>query len=144
MFINEKNNVNDKFKIVDDVKAERQRKKYERRLDTVEGAINNMYHTRSITDVYGMNLIIKPLNSEELIIAPHETFLKNRLTNIFTNEITTNAIEKINVTPLKEILNKESVQNINDLLLLAKYYENNILNKNYNANLYIKTSVHSD
>lgn len=90
MFINEKNNVNDKFKIVDDVKAQRQRKKYERRLDSVENAINNMYHTRSITDVYAMNLIVRSQHSEELIIAPHETFLKNRLTNIFTNEITTN------------------------------------------------------
>ena len=46
MFTNEKNNVSDKFKIRDDVKEQRQRKKYERRLDTVEGAINNMFHTR--------------------------------------------------------------------------------------------------
>ena len=90
MFTNEKNNVNDKFKVTDDIKAERQRKKYERRIDTVENAINNMYHTRTINDVYAMNLIFKPENSEELIIAPHETLIKNRLTNIFINEITTN------------------------------------------------------
>ena len=83
MFINEKNNVSDKFKIADDIKAQRQRKKYERRLDTVENAINSMYHTRTINDVYAMNLIIKPQNSEELIIAPHETLIKNRLTSLF-------------------------------------------------------------
>ena len=90
MFTNEKNNVSDKFKIRDDVKEQRQRKKYERRLDTVEGAINNMFHTRSITDVYAMNLIVRSQHSDELIIVPNETFIKNRLTNIFTNEITTN------------------------------------------------------
>ena len=90
MFTNEKNNVSDKFKIADDVKAQRQRKKYERHLDTVENAINNMYHTRTITDVYAMNLVVKSQHSDELIIVPNETFIKNRLTNIFTNEITTN------------------------------------------------------
>ena len=90
IFTNEKNNVSDKFKIRDDVKEQRQRKKYERRLDTVEGAINNMYHTRTITDVYAMNLIVKSQHSDELVIIPNETFIKNRLTNIFTNEITTN------------------------------------------------------
>ena len=42
MFTNEKNNVSNKFKIADAVKAQRQRKKYERHLDTVENAINNM------------------------------------------------------------------------------------------------------
>ena len=54
-----------------------------------------MYHTRSISDVYAMNLIVKPQNAEELIIVPHEIFIKNRLTNIFTNEITIIIIIKI-------------------------------------------------
>ena len=89
-FTNEKNNVSDKFKIVDDIKVERQRKKYERHIDTVENAINNMYHIRSINDVYSMNLVVKPQHSDELVIIPNETFIKNRLTTIFTNEITTN------------------------------------------------------
>ena len=89
-FTNEKNNVSDKFKIADDIKAQRQRKKYERNIDTVAGAINNMYHTRTINDVYAMNLIVKPQHSDELVIIPNETLIKNRLANIFTNEITTN------------------------------------------------------
>ena len=85
----EKTNVSDKFKIKDDIKAQRERKKYERKMDTVSSAINNMFHTRTINDVYAMNLIVQ--HKESLIIQPNVTFIKNRLTNIFTNEITNNS-----------------------------------------------------
>lgn len=51
-----------------------------------------------------------------------------------------NKNEKFNIIPLKKILNNESVQNINDLLLLAKYYENNILNKNDKDKEYLKNN----
>ena len=89
IYSEEKANVSDKFKIKDDIKAQRDRKKYERKFDTVFSAINNMFHTRTINDVYSMNMIVQQKDS--LIIQPNETFIKNRLTNIFINEITNNS-----------------------------------------------------
>ena len=89
IYSEEKKNVSDKFKIKDDIKAQRDRKKYERKFDTFSSAINNMFHTRTINDVYSMNMIVQQKAS--LIIQPNETFIKNRLTNIFTNEITNNS-----------------------------------------------------
>ena len=58
-------------------------------MDTVSSAINNMFHTRTINDVYSMNMIVQQKDS--LIIQPNETFIKSRLTNIFINEITNNS-----------------------------------------------------
>ena len=89
IYSEEKTNLSDKFKIKDDIKAQRDRKKYERKFDTVSSAINNMFHTRTINDVYSMIMIVQYKDS--LIIQPNETFIKNRLTNIFTNEITNNS-----------------------------------------------------
>ena len=89
IYSEEKANVSDKFKIKDDIKAQRDRKKYERNMDTVSSAINNMFHTRTINDVYSMNMIVQQKDS--LIIQPNETFIKNRLSNIFINEITNNS-----------------------------------------------------
>jgi hypothetical protein len=85
----EKANVSDKFKIKDDSKAQRERKKYERKMDTVSSAINNMFHTRTLNDLYSMNMIVQKKDS--IIIQPNEAYIKNRLTNIFTNEITNNS-----------------------------------------------------
>ena len=59
IYSEEKTNVSDKFKIKDDIKAQRDRKKYERKFDTVSSAINNMFHTRTINDVYSMNMIVQ-------------------------------------------------------------------------------------
>ena len=89
IYSEEKDKVNDKFRIKDAVAGQRERKKYERKMDTVSSAINNMFHTRTINDVYSMNMIVQ--HQESLIIQPNETFIKNRLTNIFTNEITNNS-----------------------------------------------------
>ena len=77
IYSEEKTNVSDKFKIKDDIKAQRERRKYERKMDTVSSAINNMFHTRTINDVYSMNLMLQ--HKEPLNIQPNETF-----TNIFT------------------------------------------------------------
>ena len=59
IYSEEKTNVSDKFKIKDEIIAQRERKKYERKMDTVSSAINNMYHTRTINDVYSMNMIVQ-------------------------------------------------------------------------------------
>ena len=72
-----------KFKIKDAVAGQRERKKYERKFDTVASAINNMFHTRTINDVYSMNMIVQHKGS--LMIQPNKTFIKSRLINIFTN-----------------------------------------------------------
>ena len=70
IYSEEKTNVNDKFKIKDDIKAQRDRKKYERKFDTVSSAINNMFHTWTINDVYSMNMIVQ--HKDSLIIQPDD------------------------------------------------------------------------
>ena len=87
-FTDEKEKVSDKFKIKDDVKGQRERRKFERKFETVSSAINNMFHTRTLNDVRLLNSVLT--TKKETIIIPNETFIKNRLSNIFTNEITTN------------------------------------------------------
>jgi AAA+ superfamily predicted ATPase len=40
-----------------------------------------------------------------------------------------------NIVQLKKIINKTSIENINDLIKIADYYEKNILNNNYNEKI---------
>ena len=87
-FTDEKEKVSDKFKIKDDVKGQRERRKFERKFENISSAINNMFHTRTLNDVRLLNSVLT--TKDDSIIIPNETFIKNRLSNIFTNEITTN------------------------------------------------------
>jgi hypothetical protein len=43
-------------------------KKYERKMDTFSSAIDNMFHTRTINDVYSMNMIVQ--HKDSFIIQP--------------------------------------------------------------------------
>lgn len=138
-FTTEKDNVNDKFKIKDDVKGQRERRKFERKFETVSSAINNMFHTRTLNDVNSLNLMMKS-NNNELIIIPNETFIKNRLATIFTNEITTNNKNlKISQFVTIKYLITEDLGTIDDEYF--EMLENKTYDKKYFKEIYFNSEI---
>ena len=88
-YSNEKEKVNEKFKLKDVVSLERAKRKYEKNLDINKTAINNMFQIRILNDVYSLNMVVKQNN--QIIIKPNESFIKNRVLNILDNEVKNNS-----------------------------------------------------
>lgn len=86
----EKNKVNEKFKLPELKQTERERKKYEKKI--VTEAINGLFKIITIEDDFLNIITYEKLMSGEIItiIKPNYTYIRNRLINIYQNELNNN------------------------------------------------------
>ena len=120
----EKSNISDKFKLSDVKYKVRERKFKEKNID--KSAINGMFQIKTIDD-NNLNIVTKEKNLT--IISPNYTYIKNRLSVIFNNEISTNNknLKIVSYITFKYCVDPSSILELPISPQDIRYYNSNIV-----------------